>query len=80
MEDFTMKLNSTAGATLAAATVIALMSATSVTPASAQGVPAGLSRSDPAQPSHDTVQLTEQQRAKVRGAYALSRKTRPSQQ
>jgi hypothetical protein len=80
MEDFTMKLNSKAGATLAASTVIALMSATPVTPASAQGVPAGLLRLDTPQPSNDGAKLTEDARAKVRNTFALSRKTRPNQQ
>jgi hypothetical protein len=77
MEDFTMKLNSKAGATLAAATVIALMS-TPVAPASAQGVPSGLLRLDTSQPSNDGAKLAEGARAKVRNAYALSlsRKTR----
>jgi len=56
------------------AALVALISATPVTPAHAQGVPAGLLRLDPPQPSHDTVQLTEQQRAKVRSAYARARK------
>jgi hypothetical protein len=56
------------------AALVALISATPVTPAHAQGVPAGLLRLDPPQPSHDTVQFTEQQRAKVRSAYARARK------
>jgi len=56
------------------AALVALISATPVTPAHSQGVPAGLLRLDPPQPSHDTVQLTEQQRAKVRSAYARARK------
>ena len=74
-----MKLNSKAGATLAAATVIALMSATPVAPASAQGFPAGLLRLDPPQPSNDRAKLTEDARAKVRNSFALSRKTQPNQ-
>jgi hypothetical protein len=80
MEDFTMKLNSKAGATLAAATVIALMSATPVAPAHAQGVPAGLLRSDTPQSSNDGAKLTEDARANVRNTFALNRKTRPNQQ
>jgi hypothetical protein len=56
--------------------LIALMSATPVAPAFAQGVPAGLLRLDPPQASNDGRQLTEDQRAKVRGAYARSRKPR----
>jgi hypothetical protein len=55
------------------AALVALVSATPVTPAHAQGVPAGLLRLDPPQ-SHDTVQLTEQQRAKVNNTYARARK------
>jgi hypothetical protein len=82
MEDFTMKLNSKTGATLSAATVIALMSATPVAPAQAQTgtAPAGLLRLDPPQPSNDGAKLAEGARAKVRNAYALSlsRKTRPN--
>ena len=75
-----MKLNSKSGATLAAATatLIALMSATPVAPASAQGVPAGLLRLDPPRPSNDGAKLAEEQRAKVRGAYAHSRRTLPN--
>ena len=56
------------------AALVALVSSMPVAPAHAQGVPAGLLRLDPPQPSHDTVQLTEQQRAKVRSAYARARK------
>jgi hypothetical protein len=55
------------------------MSATPIAPASAQSAPAGLLRLDSAQPSNDSVKLTEDQRAKVRSAYARSRKT-PAQQ
>ena len=56
------------------AALVALVSATPV--AHAQGVPAGLLRLDYSvqQQSHDTVQLTEQQRAKVNSAYARVRK------
>jgi Spy/CpxP family protein refolding chaperone len=58
------------------AALVALVSATPVTPAHAQGVPAGLLRLDySVQQSHDTVQLTEQQRAKVNRAYARARKS-----
>jgi hypothetical protein len=59
------------------AALVALVSATSVAPAHAQSVPAGLLRLDYSQQyaqSHDTVQLTEQQRAKVNSAYARVRK------
>jgi hypothetical protein len=53
---------------------IALMSATPVAPAFAQGVPAGLLRLDPPQPSNDGAKFAEDQRAKVRSAYARVRK------
>jgi hypothetical protein len=56
------------------AALVALVSATPVTPTHAQGVPAGLLRLDPPRASHDTVQFTEQQRAKVSSAYARVRK------
>ncbi len=52
----------------------ALMSATPVAPAFAQGVPAGLLRLDLPQPSNDGARIAEDHRAKVRGAYARSRK------
>jgi hypothetical protein len=63
------------------AALIALISATPVAPALAQGVPAGLLRLDPPQPSNDGAkQLTEDQRAKLRSAYAhSSRKTQANQ-
>jgi hypothetical protein len=61
------------------AALIALM-ATPVAPALAQGVPAGLLRLDPPQPSNDGAkQLTEDQRVKLRSAYAHSRKTQVNQ-
>ena len=58
------------------AALVALVSATPV--AHAQSAPAGLLRLDYSvqQQSHDTVQLTEQQRAKVNSAYAHVRKNR----
>ena len=60
--------------------LVALVSATPVAPAHAQGVPAGLLRLDPPQPSNDGVRFTEDQRAKVRGAYAhSSKKIQPRQ-
>jgi hypothetical protein len=63
------------------AALIALISATPVAPASAQSAPAGLLRLDPPQPSNDGArQLTEEQRAKVRSAYAHSRKLPANQQ
>jgi len=55
------------------AALAALVSAAPV--AHAQGIPAGLLRLDSAQPSHDTVQLTEQQRARVNNTYARARKS-----
>lgn len=55
--------------------LIALVSANLVAPAHAQSAPAGLLRLDPPQPSHETVQLSDQQRAKVRNVYARARKT-----
>jgi len=61
------------------AALIALISAIPVAPAHAQGVPAGLTRLDPPQPSNDGVKLTDDQRAKVRSAYARSRKNQVNQ-
>ena len=61
------------------AALIALVSATPVAPALAQGVPAGLLRLDPPQPSNDGVKLTEDQRAKLRSSYAHVRKTQANQ-
>lgn len=62
------------GLFFASVALIAVMSAAPVAPALAQGVPAGLLRLDPPQPSNDTTKLSEDQRAKVRSAYARSRK------
>jgi hypothetical protein len=62
------------GLLFASVALIALMSATPVAPAFAQGVPAGLLRLDAPQPSNDGAKLAEDQRAKVRSAYARSRK------
>ena len=64
------------------AALIALVSAMPVAPASAQAVPAGLLRLDSPQPSNDGVkqQLTEEQRATLRGTYARARKTTVNQQ
>jgi hypothetical protein len=56
------------------AALVALVSATPVTPAHAQFASDALLRLDPPRASHDTVQFTEQQRAKVRSAYARARK------
>ena len=56
------------------AALIVLISATLVVPAHAQGVPAGLLRLDAPQPTNDGVKLTENQRGKLRHAYARSRK------
>jgi hypothetical protein len=57
------------------AALVALISATPVAPALAQSAPAGLLRLDPPQPSNDGARLAEDQRARVRSAYARSRKT-----
>ena len=57
------------------AALVALISATPVTPAHAQFASDALMRLDPPRASHDTVQFTEQQRAKVRSAYARARKS-----
>jgi hypothetical protein len=60
--------------------LVALVSATPVAPAVAQGVPAGLLRLDPPQPSNDGVKFTAEQRTKIRSAYARSnRKTHVNQ-
>lgn len=77
-----MQLNSKSGATLAASTaiLIALILATPVAPASAQGVPAGLLRLDPSQTSNGGAKLAEDQRAKVRSAYAYARSRKPRAQ
>jgi hypothetical protein len=53
--------------------LIAVIATAPVTPAAAQGVPAGLLRLDSSQPSNDT-RFTEAQQAKVRSAYASTRK------
>jgi hypothetical protein len=59
---------------LGSAALLALLSATPVAPAFAQA-PDQLRYLDPPQPSNNVVKLTQDQRAKVRGAYARSRKT-----
>jgi hypothetical protein len=56
------------------AALVALVSATAVTPAHAQFASDALLRLDPPQASHDSVQLSDQQRAKVRNVYARARK------
>jgi hypothetical protein len=56
------------------AALIALISAAPVTPAAAQGVPAGLLRLDSSQGYNNDAQLTEAQQTKVRNAYAHVRK------
>jgi Spy/CpxP family protein refolding chaperone len=56
------------------AALLALISATPVTPAAAQGVPAGLLRLDSSQTFNDETRLTDAQQAKVRSAYARVRK------
>ena len=52
--------------------LIALISAAPVTPAAAQGVPAGLLRLDSSQGYSNDAQLAEVQQPKVRGAYAYA--------
>ena len=70
------------GVLFGSAALVALVSATPVTSAFAQGgggsAPAGLLRLDPPQPANDAANLTEEQRAKVRGTYARARKTQVS--
>jgi hypothetical protein len=63
---------------IGSAALVALFSLTPVAPAQAQGVPAGLLRLDPPQPSNEGAKLTDEQRTKVRGTYARSRKTQVS--
>jgi hypothetical protein len=61
------------------AALIALISASSVTPAAAQGVPAGLLRLDSSLGYNDATRVTEIQQPKVRNAYAHVRKHRVAQ-
>lgn len=56
------------------AALIAVISATPVTPAAAQGVPAGLLRLDSSQPSEYGFEPSVAQQEKVRSAYAHVRK------
>jgi hypothetical protein len=56
------------------AALIALISAASLSPATAQGVPAGLLRLDSSQPSQINNALAEVQQPKVRAVYAHVRK------
>jgi hypothetical protein len=63
---------------IGSAALVALFSLTPVAPAQAQSVPAGLLRLDPPKPSNEGAKLTDEQRTKVRGAYARSRKTQVS--
>ena len=58
------------------AALIVLISATLVVPAHAQGVPAGLLRLDSSVQQQGNVQFTEQERTKLRSAYAHVRKHR----
>src|ERR1700676_216807 len=51
---------------------VALLALISVAPASAQSAPAGLLRLDSSQPSNDVAQFNDDQRTKLRGAYARS--------
>ena len=59
---------------LGAMALLVLTSAMPIAPASAQ-VPADMLRLDPPQPSNDSAKLAQDQRPKVRAAYARSRKT-----
>ena len=60
--------------------LLALVSVAPVGSASAQSAPAGLLRLDSSQPSNDVAQYNDDQRAKLRGAYAhSSRKIRHQQ-
>jgi hypothetical protein len=59
--------------------LIALMSAAPVGPANAQGVPAGLLRLDPPQPSSNSFAEVVRPHAKIRNAYARARKIQPHQ-
>ena len=62
------------------AALIALIAAAPVTPAAAQGVPAGLLRLDSSQPApNDDVKMTEAQQAKVRAAYARAKRNTAAQ-
>lgn len=54
------------------AALLAVFSTAPVAPAQAQGVPAGLTRLSP--PQQDNIQLSEQERTKLRSAYAHVRK------
>ena len=63
---------------IGSAAFAALILATPIIPASAQGVPSGLLRLDSAQPQ-DNIRLTEAQEAKLRASYARVRKTHPAQ-
>ncbi|MGA7071108.1 hypothetical protein [Bradyrhizobium sp.] len=53
---------------------LALISVSPVTPAAAQGVPAGLLRLDSSQPNQYDSTFSEAQQTKVRAAYARVRK------
>jgi hypothetical protein len=53
---------------------LALISVSPMTPAAAQGVPAGLLRLDSSQPNQYDSTLSEAQQTKVRAAYARVRK------
>lgn len=60
------------------AALIALISAAPVTPAAAQGVPAGLLRLDSSQSYNDEARLADVQQPKLRNAYAHVRKHNPA--
>jgi hypothetical protein len=80
MSKFLQNSVSLSSVAFGALALVTLVSATPVTPAHAQSAPAGLLRLDPPQPSRDIGQLADDQRTKVRAAYAHVRKSRTHQQ
>jgi hypothetical protein len=70
------------GVLFGTAALVALVSATPVAPAIAQTgtAPAGLLRLDPPQPSNDGVRFSQEQRTKIRSAYARSNRKVPANQ
>jgi hypothetical protein len=63
---------------IGSAVFLALIFATPIMPAAAQGVPAGLLRLDPPQSSNDLTKLPAAEQAKLRSSYARVRKTTPA--
>jgi hypothetical protein len=67
-----------AGLVFGSAALIAVIATAPVTPAAAQGVPAGLLRLDSSVAAENSnAQLTDLQQPKVRAAYASTRKHKP---